>query len=127
MATPTAAPMTRLRRLSREAASARKSSSPLGGMVPASVDGVVQKNTHWQCDRCVQWERGQRSARKISIQIMSGETGVTLDLGGFSRHEELEKKESEKCCRPVISTDTAEKVSHQDSLKVMNSVKARLA
>lgn len=51
MATPTAAPMTRLRQRSREAASARKSSSPLGGIVPASVDGVVQKNTLWQYEK----------------------------------------------------------------------------
>lgn len=51
MATPTAAPMTRLRRLSWEAASARKSSSPLGGMVPASVDGVVQKKTRWKYEK----------------------------------------------------------------------------
>ncbi len=37
MATPTAAPMTRFLRLSREAASVRKSSSPLAGIVPARM------------------------------------------------------------------------------------------
>lgn len=37
MATPIAAPITRFLRLSREAASVRKSSSPLAGIVPARM------------------------------------------------------------------------------------------
>lgn len=37
MATPIAAPMTRFLRLSREAASVRKSSSPLAGILPARM------------------------------------------------------------------------------------------
>lgn len=46
MATPTPAPMTRFLRLSREAASVRKSSSPLAGMVvPARLNSGTKKVT----------------------------------------------------------------------------------
>lgn len=62
MATPTAAPMTRLRRLSRDAASARKSSSPLGGMAPASVDGKVDSNLHQN------WRRIEKSLIRVPME-----------------------------------------------------------
>ncbi|KAJ8369951.1 hypothetical protein SKAU_G00099790 [Synaphobranchus kaupii] len=41
MATPTAAPMTRFLWLRREAASVRKSSSPLDGIVPARLNHSI--------------------------------------------------------------------------------------
>lgn len=60
MATPTAAPMTRFLRLSREAASVRKSSSPLDGIVPATVKTLREP---------VWYEKDvERSRKKIACQ-----------------------------------------------------------
>ncbi len=64
MATPTAAPMTRLRQLSREAASVRKSSSPLGGMVPASVKVREKLAKGWK-QMCVWVQKNSQRATDI--------------------------------------------------------------
>ncbi len=116
MATPTAAPMTRLRRLNRDAASVRKSSSPLGGMVPASVKVReklakvwkqmcvwVQKNSQRATDiyrgmRPVErrtedefMDETRRLRRAWSIQKGEGAMGLVVGQRG-ERQEDLEER-----------------------------------
>lgn len=59
IATPTAAPMTRFLRLSREAASVRKSSSPLAGIVPARMKPLREPGWYEKVKRDGKRSRGQ--------------------------------------------------------------------
>lgn len=71
MATPTPAPMTRFLRLSRVAASVRKSSSPLAGMVvPARMNSGKTRT------------RGKDSERGAKGGKAMGQRGSTLGVGG---------------------------------------------
>lgn len=83
MATPTAAPATRFLRLSREAASARRSSSPLGAMVEPGGWTAGGRPLSLTARQGEGWERGWGGMRTaVGMGLVAGrEVGMGTRMG----------------------------------------------